>query len=659
MNKNLHPHVNKIDTHVAFFASLFFFLGCLLITVKALSAEGDSSTYNPLVLQDVLRIQNAEDYQLTTDGQIQKWQLMGNKPGYSYELLLNPELISSKKYKNIQGHLQCSDSVSVLFRGLLAPQITGKDISFSLYDRSQQLDKDQRVIAVDPFVKSCDLKLQVTDYYNKISYLGVRLVQEFSHFAFLPSLTYRKENCNYVGTPLTGENIFFSNSYQNITCAMNADSIETLETPESGFKAKVETLLGQAIPEDFITNANPEAALDFSKAPKFKAIFLASLVYRSDFYGSVMSRLLKFHADRGTLVYIIVTGYMQSDEDHRRLQKLSRDNPNIRLQEYQYHAVRGGIHALGEKINELHRDMHIKMFVTLSDHADAENVVVTGGRNIHDGFLFDSKPDYARSPLIAMYAKENFVHWSDFEIKVTSRSTAETMFAHLLTFWNRETQSEKINFIDSKQGLLPNAVLQTQMNKTIDIEKNSLNFSTPLLRHVISIPFNDEEALEQIYVDMIDQAQNTIQFSSPYLRPTQKIANALMRAIQRNVAVTIQTRINLEGDTLPWLYSEMNKGSINQFYDKVELYEWKEKSILHSKFILIDGRFGFIGSVNVSQRSFIHDIESGFIIYNPEFIQHMAKIFVGYNQKSKRIVEEQKRNYLVVLLLKIIGDDKF
>lgn len=659
MNKNLHPHVNKIDTHVAFFASLFFFLGCLLITVKALSAEGDSTTYNPLVLQDVLRIQNAEDYQLTTDGQIQKWQLMGNKPGYSYELLLNPELISSKKYKNIQGHLQCSDSVSVLFRGLLAPQITGKDISFSLYDRSQQLDKDQRVIAVDPFVKSCDLKLQVTDYYNKISYLGVRLVQEFSHFAFLPSLTYRKENCNYVGTPLTGENIFFSNSYQNITCAMNADSIETLETPESGFKAKVETLLGQAIPEDFITNANPEAALDFSKAPKFKAIFLASLVYRSDFYGSVMSRLLKFHADRGTLVYIIVTGYMQSDEDHRRLQKLSRDNPNIRLQEYQYHAVRGGIHALGEKINELHRDMHIKMFVTLSDHADAENVVVTGGRNIHDGFLFDSKPDYARSPLIAMYAKENFVHWSDFEIKVTSRSTAETMFAHLLTFWNRETQSEKINFIDSKQGLLPNAVLQTQMNKTIDIEKNSLNFSTPLLRHVISIPFNDEEALEQIYVDMIDQAQNTIQFSSPYLRPTQKIANALMRAIQRNVAVTIQTRINLEGDTLPWLYSEMNKGSINQFYDKVELYEWKEKSILHSKFILIDGRFGFIGSVNVSQRSFIHDIESGFIIYNPEFIQHMAKIFAGYNQKSQRIVEEQKRNYLVVLLLKIIGDDKF
>lgn len=164
-------------------------------------------------------------------------------------------------------------------------------------------------------------------------------------------------------------------------------------------------------------------------------------------------------------------------------------------------------------------------------------------------------------------------------------------------------------------------------------------------------------ALEKYYVDMIDHAQFEIKLSSPYLRPTDAITAALDRAIKRGVDITIQTRIDLSGDTLDWLYTEMNKESINKFKDRVKLYEWTGNSILHSKFMLIDDELAFIGSVNISRRSFVHDIESGFLIYSRDYTQRMEKIFDNYTAVSHRVTEKQKRKLFPSILIKIFENE--
>ncbi|MNL19873.1 Cardiolipin synthase [compost metagenome] len=183
-----------------------------------------------------------------------------------------------------------------------------------------------------------------------------------------------------------------------------------------------------------------------------------------------------------------------------------------------------------------------------------------------------------------------------------------------------------------------------------------LNSTKPMMRHIISAPFSDGRALEKLFVAMIDKATTTIQLSSPYLRPTPEIAKAFERAVRRGVNITIQTRIDLKGDTMDWLYTEVNKESINALQAQAKVYEWTGNSILHSKFILVDGKFAFVGSVNLSRRSFIQDIENGFMIHDEAFVKRMQNIFTGYTSKSRLITEQQARKFWGSIIVYLIQD---
>ncbi len=329
---------------------------------------------------------------------------------------------------------------------------------------------------------------------------------------------------------------------------------------------------------------------------------------------------------------------MLLEKDKNLLFTLASQNPNIRLQEYKYFDTGHRLTRPFRFIDNKYRDMHIKLLITLSDNEE-RNSVIFGGRNIHDGFLFKVKPDYSKYSSLIQYGQDDdFVHWNDFEMKVTSKDIAEATASHLLKFLNRDTATQSLldfqDPADNKSSAMPTY-------------ENSF-------RHFISVPFNDDHALEKLYLSLIDSASKTIHISSPYLRPTDKILQALERAAARNVEIKIQTRIELIGDTQAWLYEEVNKESINKLYQKVSLFQWKENSILHSKFILVDGKLGFIGSVNLSRRSFIQDIENGFLIRSELIIGKMEDLFSTYLAKSKKITEAEKRKFLPSLLIQIL-----
>lgn len=431
-----------------------------------------------------------------------------------------------------------------------------------------------------------------------------------------------------------------SNAKPQMSCPHPVEKFETLETPESGFFAKTEMLLGQKLPPDFIKNQDPYAPIDFSKAPKLKAIYLSSLVYRSDFYGTVMARLLKYHAEHGALVNVVTTDYMMLDKDRALLEPIAASNPNFRLDEFKYHNPGNILNKAANIVTDKYRDMHIKLFVTLSDEKESDNALIFGGRNIHDGFLFKTAPDHSKYPRLVQYGKgkdDDFVHWNDFEAKVTSKELAKTAAAQLQRFFDRDKKT---------QAMRPFAVSQPGAKSSEQPEGT--------FRHFISIPYADHHFLEKQYVEMIDSAKKSIKLSSPYLRPTPKILAALKRAAKRGVDVTIQTRVKLEGDTQAWLYEEVNKESINALYKDAKIYEWKENSILHSKFMLVDGKAALMGSVNLSRRSFVQDVENGFVIQSEDITRKMESIFDSYVQKSKLITQPLPRKVRSSVVIKLL-----
>ena len=142
---------------------------------------------------------------------------------------------------------------------------------------------------------------------------------------------------------------------------------------------------------------------------------------------------------------------------------------------------------------------------------------------------------------------------------------------------------------------------------------------------------------------MVDSAKKKILISSPYFRPVKEIAEAIDRAIQRGVDITIITRLDLKGDTADFILGAVNKEGVNRFIGKVKVYEYIEPSvILHSKLLMVDDDFTFVSSVNLNKRSFYHDLENGVVVHDAKFTVKMGELYKEYLKLSKPLTEEQK-----------------
>ncbi len=507
-----------------------------------------------------------------------------------------------------------------------------KDIDFRIYEQSGNSPKI--VLYFNQKVGSCDLYFK--DAEHPENGYGVHLVSNVKDESHLAELRNRYENCLLPdNSNLKGvEKLFLTAKYNSMTCAEEVNDIKTLEEPIDGLKAKAETLLGQPLSDEFVTAMNPYASLDFSRAPKLNTILISYLVFRHDFYGTLIARLAKWHADHGAQVRILMSDVIANKKDRLMLHGLVESSNNIKVQEFRYDSDGGG---LWDHLSEFHRTMHVKLLITLSDDVK-DNVVYIGGRNVHDGFVFMKTPDHSAFPELVQYGSkktddEGYAPWRDFEMRIRSKSLAEKIAAHYMTLWQRDSETSYVRSINQ------NFVSRTQADPKY-FERAS---DSALVRHFMSIPYKDDEALEKFYIDVFDSAEKSIRLSSPYFRPTKKLGEAIERAVNRGVDVSLITRIDLSGDTAAIILGEVNKAGINRFLNKIKIYEYTEPGvILHSKLILIDGKMTFVGSVNLNKRSFIHDMESGVMVYNPAFNQKMNAIMDGYRKQTREVTEKQK-----------------
>ncbi|MBC7537903.1 MAG: phosphatidylserine/phosphatidylglycerophosphate/cardiolipin synthase family protein [Bacteriovorax sp.] len=507
-----------------------------------------------------------------------------------------------------------------------------KNISFRIYE--QENNSPKVLLYLNQKVSNCEIFFKNPE--NPEKNYGVRLVSDTKVENQIAELKNRFETCILPdASDLKGvEKLFLTSKYNSMTCAEVVSDIKTLEEPIDGLKAKAETLLGQALSEKFIKEMNPYATLDFSEAPKLNTILISYLVFRHDFYGALIARLAKWHADHGTQVRILMSDVIADKKDRLMLHDLIETSNNIKVQEYRYDSEGGGV---WDHLAEYHRTMHVKLLITLADNP-VNNVVYIGGRNIHDGFVFMKTPDHSAFPDLIQYGKgkgkdEGYAPWRDFEMRIRSKSFAEEIASHYLTLWQRDSQNFYVRSINHN-------IVSTNKADPKYFERAE---NTALVRHFMSVPYKDDEALEKFYIDIFDSAEKSIRLSTPYFRPTIKLGEALQRAVARGVDVSLITRIDLSGDTAAIILSEVNKEGINRFLNKIKIYEYTEPGvILHSKIVLIDGKVSFIGSVNLNKRSFVHDMENAVMIYNPAYNKKMNEILDVYRKQTREVTEKQK-----------------
>lgn len=159
------------------------------------------------------------------------------------------------------------------------------------------------------------------------------------------------------------------------------------------------------------------------------------------------------------------------------------------------------------------------------------------------------------------------------------------------------------------------------------------------LRHFLSLPQNDDEALEQLYVDLFDRAQRLVQMTSPFLNLPPRIAEAMERALDRGVKVELVTRIEMP-DPSGVFATTLNRMFIRD-HPRVNVWTYLVRPrTLHSKYLLVDGALGVVTSTNLNRRSFAHDTENGVLITDRRALAQVAADFARLKAAGKRVGPE-------------------
>ena len=161
--------------------------------------------------------------------------------------------------------------------------------------------------------------------------------------------------------------------------------------------------------------------------------------------------------------------------------------------------------------------------------------------------------------------------------------------------------------------------------------------------------FDEDLVAENVYLNMINQAQDYIWITSPYLIIDNKLTNALCSAAKRGVDVRIITPHVPDKKIIFWL----TRSSYRTLQEAgVKIFEYS-KGFIHSKQVVCDGKLAVVGTINFDYRSLLHHYECGVLMYDVDCIKDIKRDF-DYLFTVSQNMSDFKQNAVARLFCAII-----
>ena len=139
--------------------------------------------------------------------------------------------------------------------------------------------------------------------------------------------------------------------------------------------------------------------------------------------------------------------------------------------------------------------------------------------------------------------------------------------------------------------------------------------------------------LEEIICNLVKNSKKSLFIATPYFIPSKRITEELVRALHRNVSITIlipdkADHMLVKEASFPYLRSLIGNGA--------SVYQYLN-GFFHGKLINVDNEIIIIGSSNFDRRSIFLNHELNCCIYDPVFIEKMNKITEMDLQQAKEL----------------------
>lgn len=151
-------------------------------------------------------------------------------------------------------------------------------------------------------------------------------------------------------------------------------------------------------------------------------------------------------------------------------------------------------------------------------------------------------------------------------------------------------------------------------------------------------PLSEERTAENVYLNMINQSNQTLYFMTPYLIITDEMDRALRLAAKRGVDVRIITPGIPDKKTVFAItrsyYGELTKQG-------VRIFEYTP-GFCHAKVCICDGRLASVGTSNLDYRSLYHHFENNVLFTDCEAVNQVAADFTALFPQCREVTEQYR-----------------
>lgn len=161
---------------------------------------------------------------------------------------------------------------------------------------------------------------------------------------------------------------------------------------------------------------------------------------------------------------------------------------------------------------------------------------------------------------------------------------------------------------------------------------------TPQAENGFVLPYGDcpldrDKVGEQVYIDMLNRAQNYVHIMTPYLILDGEMENALKYAAERGVDVKIMLP-GIPDKYIPFALALTHYRSLME--SGVEIYEYTP-GFVHAKVFVCDGREAVVGTINLDYRSLYHHFECATYMWGTDCIPQIEEDFEHTREKCRKV----------------------
>ncbi len=152
-------------------------------------------------------------------------------------------------------------------------------------------------------------------------------------------------------------------------------------------------------------------------------------------------------------------------------------------------------------------------------------------------------------------------------------------------------------------------------------------------------PLEEERIAENVYMNLIHQANRTLYIMTPYLIITDEMTHALGLAAKRGVDVRIITPGIPDKKTVYAVTRSYYAGLARQ---GVRIYEYTP-GFCHAKQCICDGKIASVGTSNLDYRSLYHHFENNVLLYGCEAVEAVAEDFAQLFPQCREVTETYEK----------------